>query len=519
MKVIKLLYVLYKIKLLSPVTLFHLISSFLKCGINLMTLLNFAEKKYPNRMLLVDDDESLSYRQLLEASNKLALTLNEEIRVQRGQKVAVMCKNHASLVKSIFAVSRLGANLYFINTEISSDKFNELIQQQHFDLLICDFELSSIVDQSAYSNKKVYSYHSKLPAINNFLHIDINKTKKIPKTSGGKLVLHTSGTTGNSKEIEHKPSLFNYLNPFVAFVGRLKIVNYNTAYIATPIYHGYGIAVLLLFIPLGKKTIVSKGFDAEHACRLIKEHQVEVITVVPTMLQRILDKNKDDLKTLRCIASGGAKLNSNLVDETIHSIGPVLYNLYGTTEAGLNFIATPEDLRYSSTTVGKAIKGMRVRVLDREMNEVEEGKVGQFYIRNEWSMRNKKNRWIPTGDLGYRDEHHYYFLCGRTDDMIISGGVNVYPIEIEQKLMMHPSVEDVAVIGIDDDQFGQRLKAYVLPLRNNSITENELRDWLRSRVSSFQLPKEIEFVYQLPYTSLGKLDKKKLKDIYLKNRK
>lgn len=483
-----------------------------------MTLLNFAEKRYSTKVFLVDDKESYTYEEMLRSSTRLANALKEKMSVNCGNKVAIMCKNHASLMKSIFAVSRLGADLYFINTEISKSKFNKLIHQHHFHLLIYDFELDPIISQSNYTNLKVFSYHNQLPAINNCLQSVEPESDKLPRTSGGKIVLHTSGTTGKSKEIAHKPSLFNYLNPFIAFINRLEILKYNRAYIATPIYHGYGIAMMLLFIPLGKQIIIRKNFDARTACTLIKDYKIEVVTVVPTMLQRMLEMNKNDLASLRCIASGGAKLNRNLVNDTFSSLGYVLYNLYGSTEVGLNFIATPKDLKDSPTTIGRKIPGMELKVLDTLLREVEKGDVGQFCITNEWSMSNKRTSWIQTGDLGYQDEQGLYHLSSRVDDMIISGGVNVYPIEVEQLLMEHPSIIDAAVIGIEDDQFGQRLKAFVVPNEASTVTDHELHQWLRSRVSRYQLPKEIEVVNQLPYTHLGKLDRKQLKDIHSKNR-
>jgi acyl-CoA synthetase (AMP-forming)/AMP-acid ligase II len=385
------------------------------------------------------------------------------------------------------------------------------VDRHHFDLLIYDTELSSIIAQSHFANGRILSYHHSLPAINNFLLSNSNEKQPLRRISASKIVLQTSGTTGASKDVAHQPSLFNYLNPFAAFIKRLRILNYHTAYISTPIYHGYGLAVLLLFIPLGKKAVISCGFNPEKACRLIREHHVEVVTVVPLMLQKMLQTNTADLKSLACIASGGAKLSTGLVKETFKELGGVLYNLYGTSEAGLNFIATPKDLIYSPSTVGKKINGMKLNVIDDHMNQVESGKIGRLFIRNNWSMSNRNRSWIETGDLGYRDEKGYYFLCGRTDDMVVSGGENVYPIEVEQVLMKHPFIEDVAIIGMDDTQFGQRLKAFVLPVKNASLTEEELLEWLRSRVARFQLPKEIKFVGEMPYTPLGKLDKKQLK--------
>ncbi|MDF2650833.1 MAG: acyl-CoA synthetase (AMP-forming)/AMP-acid ligase, partial [Paenibacillus sp.] len=207
---------------------------------------------------------------------------------------------------------------------------------------------------------------------------------------------------------------------------------------------------------------------------------------------------------------GGAELNPKLVKETLSQLGQVLFNLYGTSEAGLNVIATPQDLTYSAQTIGRKIKGVRLKIVDDLKKEVQIGQVGQFCIKNSWSMRNGANSWIETGDLGYCDELGYYFLCGRADSMIVSAGENVYPLEVEQVLLTHPQVEDAAVIGVPDEHFGQRLKAFVLLAPHADLTNEELMEWLRVRLARFQLPKEILFVDQLPYTSLGKLDKKQL---------
>jgi fatty-acyl-CoA synthase len=511
MKIFTLMYVLHKIQLLSPSSLYRLMVAVFKNGMNLMTLLQFANMKYGDHIALVDDDETITYQQLFKQSKKLANCLKEKYNLQNGQKVGFLCKNHAELVKAIFAVSRLGADVYLLNAETSTSQFNHLVHRHRFDLVIYDSELNDLIEQSDYTNDRIYTYHDQLPAINNLQYSDVNEEQRLKRSSTSKLVLQTSGTTGTSKDAAHKPSLFNFLHPFMAFIQRLKILNYKTAYIATPIYHGYGIAVLLLFIPLGKKAVISRGFDAKKACKIIREHHVEVVTVVPLMLQKMLRTNPEDLKSLSCIASGGARLPIKLIEQSFNELGNVLYNLYGTSEAGLTFIATPEDLMNAPTTLGKKINRLQIMVLDDDLIEMENGKVGQLCIKNDWSIVNRNNTWIKTGDLGYRDENGYYFLCGRTDDMVVSGGENVYPIEVEQVLIKHPLIEDVAIIGVTDNQFGQRLKAFVLPVKNANLTEKELLDWLRTRVARFQLPKEIKFVDNMPYTTLGKLDKKQLK--------
>lgn len=511
LKIFRLIYVLYKIKLLSPLGLYRLISGIAKYGLNLMTLLYFAERTYGNKVALVDDNETINYTQLMSQSKKLSILLKEKYQLKSGQKVGFLCKNHASLVKSIFAVSLLGADIYLLNAEMSQSQFNNLLEHNDFSFIIYDFELNTLIEQSKYSNDKILSYHDNLSAIDNLLNISVEEKLKLQRASLSKIVILTGGTTGKFKVATHKPSIFNFLNPFLTLITRLSLLNYNTTYIATPIYHGYGVAVLFLFMTLGKKIVINNGFDAKKACALIRKHNVEVVTVVPLMIYRMLKSNAQDLKSLTCIASGGAELNPKLIDDIFSKLGDILYNLYGTSEAGLNIIATPLDLKYSVNTIGKKINGVQIKFLDDNKREVKIGEIGQLCIKNKWSMRNGNNEWIETGDLGYQDNKGYYFLCGRVDDMIVSAGENVYPIEIEQVLINHPEIEAVAVIGISDENFGQRLKAFVLLAKNTDITQEELYEWLRSRVARFQLPKEIIFVDSMPYTSLGKLNKKQLK--------
>lgn len=510
MRIIKLLQVLSEIKLLSPVGISRLVAAFHKNGINIMTLLHFAGRTYGNRIALVDDTETLTYKELLSESEKLALALKENVQIGSGQKVGFLCQNHASFIKSMFAVSRLGADLYLLNTEISESQLRGFLEQHKLDVLIYDVELTALVEGSGFDNTKILSYHDQLPSIHNLAHVLNQVRKKIPRTTM-KIVLQTSGTTGISKEAAHKPSVFNYLNPFLALFNKFNMLERQTAYIATPIYHGYGLGILLLFIAVGKKIVVSHKFDSKRASELIREHQVEVITVVPLMVQKLLNHSVENLRSLTCIASGGAKLSTKLIEETQNKLGDVLFNLYGTSEAGLNLIATPKDLRYSSTTIGKRIQGVQLKVMNKKMLEVQVGEIGQFCITNNWSMRNKKNGWIQTGDVGFCDEEGYYFLLGRSDDMVVSGGENVYPIEVEQVLITHHKIEDVAVIGVIDEQFGQRLKAFILPIKNATVTNEEITTWLRSRLARFQMPKEIIMVEEMPYTSLGKIDKKLLK--------
>ncbi|WP_256760330.1 AMP-binding protein [Cohnella sp. WQ 127256] len=504
--------VLYKIKLLSPVGLVRFLHAVWKYGINVMALLSFAAKTYRNEVAIVDEHETLSYSQLQSQSEKLAFLLQQQYGVRSGYKVGFMCKNHANLVKSIFAASLLGADIYLLNAEMSNSQLDSLLGRYDFHFIVYDGQLSSLIEQSSYSKLKLLSYHDHLPSISSLVASKVEVNLKLQRTSSSKLILLTGGTTGKSKAAAHKPSMFRYVNPFIAMITRLNLLHYRTAYIATPIYHGYGVAVCLLFIAMGKKIVVREGFDAAKACDFIHKHQVEVVTVVPLMIHKMLEHDAECLTSLTCIASGSAELNPKLVEKTRSKLGDIIYNLYGTSEAGLNMIATPQDLKMAENTIGKKITGVRLKIVDDHKNEVELGKVGQFCIKNKGLRKNSHHAWIEVGDLGYRDHQGYYYLCGRVDDMVVSAGVNVYPIEVEQALIKHPEVEDVAVIGVRDEHFGQRLKAFVLLANHASATQEELLDWLRNRVARFQMPREIIFVENMPYTSLGKHDKKYLRE-------
>lgn len=509
MPIFCLFHVLFKLKLLSPIGLFRLLTAIYQYGINVMMLLKVAERMHGHKIALVDDLKTITYHELLSQSEQLSAMLKQAYGLASGKRVGILCKNHVSLVKTIFAASYTGADIFLLNTEMSGEQFKQIEEAHDFDLLVHDVELTVLIEQASYEKATLLSYHDQLPAINRLDATFIPEPRT--RTYASKINLLTGGTTGKAKKVAHKPSLFNYLPPFLALLNRLQLQQYQTAYLATPIYHGYGIAFLLLFIALGKKIVITSAFDAKKACDLIKKHKAEVVTVVPLMIHKMLKHDADSLQSLVCIASGGAELNPKLVAHVRSKLGAVLYNLYGTSEAGLNIIATPEELHYSAKTLGRKIKGTHLHVLDDQKKKCSVGEIGELCVKNKWSMRNRSRSWIETGDLGYRDEQGYYFLCGRVDDMVVSAGENVYPVELEQVLIQHLFVEDVAVFGVPDEMFGQRLKAVVQLIHHSALTEAELRDWLRPQVARYQMPKEIVFVDQISYTHLGKRDKKQLR--------
>ncbi|MEN2765620.1 AMP-binding protein [Ornithinibacillus xuwenensis] len=503
MKIMLLVSVLVKLKLLTPSGLISLIRGFYRSGVNLMTLVEIAAKRHGPQEAIVDDYHTFTYKELFQYSNRMATKFYDDFHLQPGMKVAILCRNHTFLISSLCAVSRIGADLHPLNTEMSLEQLKYFVKRYQYDAIIFDDEFKAIIEASNFTNQKIkldpkQAINQEKPRVNQ---------QKMPKSSKGRIILQTGGTTGKAKEAVHTPSLFYYLNPFMALLKRLRLTSYHTIYIGTPIFHGYGLAILLLSFPLGKKCVLTNRFEAEKACSIVQKHHVEVITVVPLMLKRMLQYNHPQLTSLRCIASGGALLDSVLIEETTTKLGDILYNLYGTSETGLNVIATPRDLRYSSQTIGRKVFGAVLDLKDKQMNTVPIGVVGQLYVKNSWSVGKKKNKWLRTGDLGYQDKNGYYYLCGRVDEMIISGGVNVFPSEVEQILITHPEIEDVVVIGIQDKEYGQRLQAFI---QTDNLTESDITKWLKPRIARFQMPKKIHIIDDIPYTAVGKPDKKKI---------
>lgn len=468
-----------------------------------MALLDFASRTYAQHIAIIDDGEKLTYEELMKRSSQFSQLLKEHYQIEANEKVALFCRNHATLVMAIFALSRLGVQTYFINTELSKQQFEKLVQKQGFKMVLYDDAYNDLMQHI----KGVQDKLSITEVRAALKEKEVLKSSKPISTS--KLILLTSGSTGEPKEITHKPSLFNYLAPFIGMLERLKLLQYKSVYIATPIYHGYGIAIMLLFITLGKKIVITEKFEAKKGCALIHEHQIEIVTVVPLMIHKMLIENSKQLHSVKCFASGGAVLPPTLVKEVREKLGDVVYNLYGTSETGLNIIATPEDLHYSDRTLGRPIQGLGIKIcINRQQGDA--GEIGELCVKAKSGMENSNANWISTGDLAYKDKNGYYYLVGRKDDMIVSAGENVYPTQVEMTLLQHPSIEDAAVIGVDDEIYGQRLHAFVQQKASHVLNEEALEEWLKNHLARYEMPREITFVEQLPYTTIGKLSKKQL---------
>jgi fatty-acyl-CoA synthase len=247
------------------------------------------------------------------------------------------------------------------------------------------------------------------------------------------------------------------------------------------------------------------------------------MVVVPVMLQRMLDVGEDkieqhDLSNLRIIFVSGSALGVELTKRAMKAFGPVIYNLYGSTEIAYATIATPEDLEQEPGSVGKVVRGSVVKIYDEDGKELPQGETGRIFVGNLSQFEgytgggNKDviDGLMSSGDVGHFDSKGRLFIEGRDDEMIISGGENVFPAEVEELLAAHEAVEEAAVIGVDDEKFGQRLKAFVVLRSGADLSEDQAKDYVKQNLAGYKTPREVVFIDELPRNSTGKVLKREL---------
>ena len=502
---IKAIKALHTIKLFTFKGIWHLLMSFGSVGMNLMALLYIRQKLSPNQIAINENDNCITYHTLYTQSQHLAKKLAMHCDIKPHQKIAIMANNHTIMIHTLFAIARLGADIYLLNTELSVNQLQNIQDAVKFDWIIHDPQISTLTDV-----KSLPIDHPDQVSIYSLLNDNsLPNTSNLKVTHFNKLTVLTSGTTGRFKMAGRNSKAQNFISPFYQLLMKLNLSKYNRVYIATPIYHGFGIATLCMSVLLGATIFINKRFDAVKVCQLINKYNIEVITLVPLMLSRMMNYSTTQLRSLRCIITGGAPIAVTLVQRTINQLGEVLYNLYGTSEAGICMIATPNDLINHPSTIGKPITGLSTKLMN---NGKEDAIKGELYIKCAWSTQGKN--WIATGDIAQKDRENNYYLNGRIDDMIVSGGENVYPFEIEQFLINHPDINDLAVISVNDEEFGQRLVAFVVLAAYAKQSEDTLKDWLKPQIARYQMPKKIYIIDELPMTHIGKVDRKQLINLY-----
>lgn len=478
----------------------------------------------PDQPAIVDELGTISYGELHRRGNALASALAGE-GIRPGDPVAVMCRNHRGFVDATLAISRLGANVLYLNTAFAGPQLQAVVERERAAAIIYDEEFANLVEPVRAGRKSFVAWHEGKAAdgdrrIEEMIAAGDPAGVPVPKEPGRVIIL-TSGTTGTPKGARRSAAT---LGAAAALLSKMPLKARGTTLIAAPLFHTWGLAHFTLGVPLASTIVLRRRFDPEGTLETVARHRAKALVVVPVMLQRILELPdevfaKHDTSSLRVIAASGSALPGPLSGQVMDRFGDVLYNTYGSTEVAWATIATPEDMRAAPGTAGRPPVGTRVRLLDDDGREVPQGQPGRIFVGNELPFEGYTgggskeiiDGLMSSGDVGHFDAAGRLFVDGRDDDMIISGGENVFPSEVEDLLAGHEHVREVAVVGVDDEEWGQRLKAVVALNPGAACGEDELKAFVRANLAGYKVPREVVFVDELPRNATGKVLKRELR--------
>ncbi|HEX8744091.1 MAG TPA: AMP-binding protein [Thermoleophilaceae bacterium] len=480
--------------------------------------------RYPNEDAIVDDLGRLTFAEVHERTNRLASGL-ADAGVLEGDGVAIMCRNHRYFVEAVVACSKLGAHALFLNTAFAGPQLTEVVKREKPVAIIYDEEFSELLEDAGRRRKRFIGwYDSEDPADPTLedLIAEGDPEDPVPPEETGRVVILTSGTTGTPKGASRKQA--ESIGPAIALLSRIPLRAREKALIAAPLFHSWGFAHYTLGMALSHTLVLQRRFKPEDTLAGIAQHQVQSCPMVPVMVQRIMDlpeetRRKYDTSSLRAVPLSGSALPGDLAISFMDEFGDILYNLYGSTEVAWATIATPDDLRAAPGTAGKPPMGTVLRIYDENGNEVPDGKEGRIFVGNEMlfegytggGSKDVIDGLMATGDVGYLDEENRLFVSGRDDEMIVSGGENVFPREVEDTIARMNGVNEVAVIGVEDEEWGQRLKAFVVK-KGSGVTEDAVKKHVKSNLAGYKVPREVEFLKELPRNATGKVLKRELEE-------
>ncbi len=480
--------------------------------------------RYPERLAICDERGTLTFAEVQRRTNALARALGRA-GVRQGDGVAIMCRNHRGFIDITVACSKLGANALYLNTAFAAPQITDVLAREEPVAVVYDEEFAALVATGAQERKRFIAWQETPgPAEEPLLEELIaqgDPSELEPPSEKGRVVILTSGTTGTPKGAARKQP--DSLEPVASLFSKIPLRARETTMIAAPMFHSWGFAHFTLALPLGSTLVLRRKFDPEETLRAVAQTRSSVLALVPVMLQRIMDLGPEvisryDLSALRVISLSGSALPGELATRAMDAFGEVLYNLYGSTEVAWATIATPADLRAAPGTAGLAPRGTVVKLLDEQGHEVTQGQSGRIFVANEMMFEgytgggNKEiiEGLMSTGDVGHLDSAGRLFVDGRDDEMIVSGGENVFPREVEDLLSDHAGVEEAAVVGVSDAEFGQRLKAFIVPRPGSDLDEAEIKDYVKQNLARYKVPREVVFLEQLPRNATGKILKREL---------
>jgi acyl-CoA synthetase (AMP-forming)/AMP-acid ligase II len=484
----------------------------LRWGISPATGYGAGAARTPNRPAVIDEQGVLTWRDVDRRSDRIAGELRRA-GVQAGDGVGLLARNGRGFVEASVALAKCGADVYYLNTGAAGGQLAEVLDREKAAAIVHDAEFTQVVEQAGAGRIALTTEE-----LGELADTD-GPTAPLRPGRTSRQVIMTSGTTGAPRGAARSGAT---VEDAVAALSRIPLRAQETTVIAAPVFHAWGLGHLSLAMLLGSTVVLQRRFDPDAVLAAVEQHRATALVVVPVMLDRLLEaaeKTSYDTSSLRILASSGSALPAGLAQRVLERFGPALYNLYGSTEVAYAAVATPQDLLADPGTAGKPPHGVALRIVDDKGKDVAPGEVGTIYVGSGMSFggytdgsdKDRLDGLVSTGDLGRFDEAGRLTVLGRDDDMVVIGGENVYPGQVEDVLRSSPDVADVAVVDEEDPRYGVRLVAHVVPAGGAPVDETALQDLVRSRLARYAVPRKVVVLDELPRNATGKVLKRELR--------
>jgi fatty-acyl-CoA synthase len=519
------------VKIEPPQNLAAMAADFMRWG-EIGTLPAVNARRTPHRAAIIDDDGALTFRELDDSVNAVANTM-VQMGIRGGDGVAILGRNTRWFAIANYACARVGARTILMNTEFSGRQIADVAEREGVRLLIYDDEYGEAVSQTNFELGKLRALGTNPDSDQPSNSTDETLAELIARSSRepapkpskhSSLVILTSGTTGTPKGASRSQP--PTLGPIGGVLSHVPFRSGEVTSLPAPMFHALGYLHATIAMTLGSTLLLRRKFRPSTVLEDIEKYRATAIVVVPVMLSRILDAmdkldRKPDLSSLRIVFVSGSQLGAELATRALKELGPVIYNLYGSTEIAFATIARPRDLEINPATVGPVVKGVKVKILDEQGKEMPQGEVGRIFVGNTFPFEGYTggggkqiiDGLLSSGDMGYFDDNGLLYVTGRDDEMIVSGGENVFPAEVEDLISGHPEVVEATALGVDDPEWGARLRAFVVKQENSNLDEDTVKKYVREHLARYKVPREVVFLDELPRNPTGKILKRELRKI------
>ncbi|BBX75304.1 acyl-CoA synthetase [Mycobacterium shinjukuense] len=489
-------------------------------------------RRAPHKAAVIDEEGTLTYQQLDNAAHAVANGLLAK-GVRGGDGVAILARNHRWFLIANYGAARVGARIILLNSEFSGPQIKEVSEREGAKIIIYDDEYTEAVSKAEPPLGKLRALGVNPDADEPSGSTDEtlaeliarSSTAPAPKASKhASIIILTSGTTGTPKGANRRTP--PTLAPVGGILSHVPFKAGEVTSLPAPMFHALGYLHATLAMFLGSTLLLRRRFKPALVVEDIEKHKATALVVVPVMLSRILDAiekmdTKPDLSSLKIVFVSGSQLGAELATRALKDLGPVVYNMYGSTEVAFATIAGPDDLQFNPATVGPVVKGVKVKILDDNGNEVPRGDVGRIFVGNAFPFEGYTggggkqiiDGLLSSGDVGYFDERGLLYVSGRDDEMIVSGGENVFPAEVEDLISGHPDVVEATALGVDDKEWGARLRAFVVKKPGATLDEDAIKQYVRDHLARYKVPRDVIFLDELPRNPTGKILKRELRKL------